>query len=72
LRTARIRSRSRELERAVAERTDDLRRYARALEEHSRALDQANAARELYGGAGEPAVEDLKEVDAWLAAHALP
>jgi signal transduction histidine kinase/ligand-binding sensor domain-containing protein/DNA-binding response OmpR family regulator len=42
-RTERIKDRSRELEAVVAERTDDLRRYARALEEHSHALDQANA-----------------------------
>ena len=36
-------ARTAELEALVAERTDDLRRYARALEEHSRALDRANA-----------------------------
>jgi signal transduction histidine kinase/ligand-binding sensor domain-containing protein/DNA-binding response OmpR family regulator len=42
-RTRRIEARSRELEAMVAERTDDLRRYARALEEHSHALDGANA-----------------------------
>jgi len=41
-RTRRIRRRALKLERAVAERTDDLRRYARAVEEHSRALDRAN------------------------------
>ena len=38
-----INRRNRQLESAVDERTDDLRRYARALEEHSRALDRANA-----------------------------
>ncbi len=42
LRTTRIRQRAAELERAVAERTDDLSRYARALEDHSLALDWAN------------------------------
>ena len=42
-RTRRINARTVELEALVAERTDDLRRYARALEEHSRALDRANA-----------------------------
>lgn len=41
-RTYAINRRNRELEQAVEERTDDLRRYARALEEHSRALDRAN------------------------------
>ncbi|MGK2857185.1 MAG: ligand-binding sensor domain-containing protein, partial [Thermoanaerobaculia bacterium] len=38
-----INRRNRQLEDAVDERTEDLRRYARALEEHSRALDRANA-----------------------------
>ncbi len=41
-RTYAINTRNRELAEAVAERTDDLRRYARALEEHSHALDRAN------------------------------
>ncbi|MFA6954284.1 MAG: two-component regulator propeller domain-containing protein [Thermoanaerobaculia bacterium] len=38
-----MRRRNQQLAEAVDERTDDLRRYARALEEHSRALDRANA-----------------------------
>ncbi|HEV8240766.1 MAG TPA: histidine kinase dimerization/phospho-acceptor domain-containing protein [Thermoanaerobaculia bacterium] len=43
LRTRRIKARATLLEAQVDERTDDLRRYARALEEHSHALDRANA-----------------------------
>ncbi len=43
LRTQRIKTRAQLLEAQVDERTDDLRRYARALEEHSHALDRANA-----------------------------
>ena len=43
LRTSRIKQRASQLEAQVDERTDDLRRYARALEEHSHALDRANA-----------------------------
>ncbi|MGV8039160.1 MAG: two-component regulator propeller domain-containing protein [Thermoanaerobaculaceae bacterium] len=42
LRTRRIRARTRQLEAVVAERTDDLSRYARALEQHAHALEQAN------------------------------
>jgi len=42
-RTGRIKQRAALLEAQVDERTDDLRRYARALEEHSHALDRANA-----------------------------
>jgi signal transduction histidine kinase/DNA-binding response OmpR family regulator/ligand-binding sensor domain-containing protein len=41
-RTYRINARNRELEESVAARTDDLKRYAQALEEHSHALDRAN------------------------------
>ena len=41
-RTRRIRARNRALERDVTERTDDLARYTRALEEHAHALDRAN------------------------------
>ncbi|MEO8197199.1 MAG: two-component regulator propeller domain-containing protein [Thermoanaerobaculia bacterium] len=41
-RTRRIRARNRALEKDVSERTDDLARYARALEEHAHALDRAN------------------------------
>ncbi|MDX1582385.1 MAG: ATP-binding protein, partial [Thermoanaerobaculia bacterium] len=41
-RTYAMNARNRELEAAVDERTEDLRRYARALEEHSHALDRAN------------------------------
>jgi signal transduction histidine kinase/DNA-binding response OmpR family regulator/sugar lactone lactonase YvrE len=41
-RTYAINRRNLELEKAVDERTEDLRRYARALEEHSHALDRAN------------------------------
>jgi signal transduction histidine kinase/ligand-binding sensor domain-containing protein/DNA-binding response OmpR family regulator len=43
LRTRRIKQHATLLEAQVDERTDDLRRYARALEEHSHALDRANA-----------------------------
>jgi signal transduction histidine kinase/ligand-binding sensor domain-containing protein len=41
-RTRSIGVRNRALERDVIERTDDLARYARALEEHAHALDRAN------------------------------
>ena len=41
-RTRRIGVRNRALEQDVIERTDDLARYARALEEHAHALDRAN------------------------------
>jgi len=41
-RTYAINRRNIELARAVDERTEDLRRYAKALEEHSHALDRAN------------------------------
>ena len=41
-RSRRVRAQNRALERDVAERTDDLARYARALEEHAHALDRAN------------------------------
>lgn len=41
-RTRSVRTRNRALERDVAERTDDLARYTRALEEHAHALDRAN------------------------------
>jgi len=41
-RTHRIQARARQLEQIVAARTDDLKRYAQALEDHSHALDQAN------------------------------
>jgi len=41
-RTRRVRAQNRALERDVTERTDDLARYARALEEHAHALDRAN------------------------------
>ncbi len=42
LRTRRVERRNRELARLVDERTDDLARYARALEENVDALDRAN------------------------------
>lgn len=42
LRTRSVERRNRELARGIAERTDDLARYARALEEHVEALDRAN------------------------------
>ncbi len=42
LRTRRIRARNQALEMEVSERTDDLARYTRALEEHAQALDRAN------------------------------
>ncbi len=41
-RTRRIRAHNRALERDITERTDDLARYTRALEEHAHALDRAN------------------------------
>ena len=41
-RTRRVRAHNRALEKDVAERTDDLARYTRALEEHAHALDRAN------------------------------
>lgn len=41
-RSRRIRAHNRALEKDVSERTDDLARYARALEEHAHALDRAN------------------------------
>lgn len=41
-RTRRIRAQNRALEKDVGERTDDLARYTRALEEHAHALDRAN------------------------------
>ncbi|MEO7793253.1 MAG: ATP-binding protein, partial [Thermoanaerobaculia bacterium] len=41
-RSRRIRVQNRALEHDVTERTDDLARYARALEEHAHALDRAN------------------------------
>lgn len=41
-RTRRIRAQNRALEKDVSERTDDLARYTRALEEHAHALDRAN------------------------------
>jgi signal transduction histidine kinase/sugar lactone lactonase YvrE len=41
-RTQRMRRRTRRLEAVVGERTDDIRRYAHALEAHATALDRAN------------------------------
>jgi len=41
-RTSAVERRTRELERQVADRTDDLARYARALAEHLSALDRGN------------------------------
>jgi len=43
LRTRRVEARARELERRVAERTEDLARYARALAEHLATLDRSHA-----------------------------